>query len=71
MRWPTFRRAEPVQAPDGAKPTEERWSSARFLLTLAILAWAVRSLVLAPFSIPSGSMLPRSDSDPLSTQRRG
>ena len=58
MRWPTFRRAEPAQAPDGAKPAEERWSSARFLLTLAILAWAVRSLILAPFSIPSGSMLP-------------
>ena len=30
----------------------------RFILTLAILAWAFRSFVAAPFSIPSGSMLP-------------
>ena len=46
---------------DDAEPTakaEDRWSFARFLVTLAILAWAIRSLVVAPFSIPSGSMLP-------------
>ena len=30
----------------------------RSLLTLALLAWALRSFVVAPFSIPSGSMLP-------------
>ncbi len=30
----------------------------RSLLMLAILAWALRSLIVAPFSIPSGSMLP-------------
>ena len=30
----------------------------RLLLGLALLAWALRSLVVAPFSIPSGSMLP-------------
>ena len=30
----------------------------RFILTVAVIAWAFRSLVGAPFNIPSGSMLP-------------
>ena len=30
----------------------------RFLLLLALAAWAFRGLVVAPFNIPSGSMLP-------------
>jgi signal peptidase I len=30
----------------------------RFILTVAILAWAFRAFVGAPFNIPSGSMLP-------------
>ena len=30
----------------------------RWLAGLALFAWALRSLVVAPFSIPSGSMLP-------------
>jgi signal peptidase I len=33
-------------------------SLGRFVLTVAILAWAFRSFAAAPFSIPSGSMLP-------------
>jgi signal peptidase I len=37
---------------------ETRGSLARFVLTVALLAWAFRSFVAAPFSIPSGSMLP-------------
>ena len=35
-----------------------KWSNLRFFVTLILLAWAIRSLIVAPFSIPSGSMLP-------------
>src|SRR5215472_13377300 len=31
---------------------------ARFFLSLVILTWALRSFVVQPFNIPSGSMLP-------------
>jgi signal peptidase I len=41
-----------------APKTSERGSLIRFVLTLAILAWALRCFVFAPFYIPSGSMLP-------------
>ncbi|MFL6741889.1 MAG: signal peptidase I [Sphingomicrobium sp.] len=34
------------------------WSLVRFILTLVVLAWALRCFVFAPFSIPSSSMLP-------------
>ena len=37
---------------------ESAGSLLRFVLAVAILAWAFRSFVAAPFSIPSGSMLP-------------
>ncbi len=37
---------------------EAAGSVLRFVLTVAVLAWAFRCLVGAPFSIPSGSMLP-------------
>jgi signal peptidase I len=47
------------------QPTDAQTSAARpigarirFYLLLALGAWALRSLVVAPFSIPSGSMLP-------------
>ncbi|HLO19741.1 MAG TPA: signal peptidase I [Sphingomicrobium sp.] len=33
-------------------------SLARFFITLVILTWALRSFIVQPFNIPSGSMLP-------------
>ena len=46
-----------------ATPAEEagdggNWSTFRFLATLLLIAWALRSFIFAPFSIPSSSMLP-------------
>jgi hypothetical protein len=48
MRWSPIRGsyARQERAKNGA------WSTARFVLTLVILAWALRSFVFAPFSIP-------------------
>jgi signal peptidase I len=37
---------------------ESAGSLLRFILTVAIIAWAFRSFIIAPFNIPSGSMLP-------------
>ena len=50
--------SEPAAAPAQAEKTETVGSLARFLLGLVLVAWAVRSLVLQPFFIPSGSMIP-------------
>jgi len=41
-----------------ADKPESAWSLTRFFLTLVIFAWALRGLVIQPFNIPSGSMLP-------------
>jgi signal peptidase I len=52
----------PVTTPEEVSPKQARRSEdgglVRFLLTFALLAWVLRSFIVAPFSIPSGSMLP-------------
>jgi len=48
----------PSNTPDTPKKRESLGGWVRFLLTFALLAWILRSLIIAPFSIPSGSMLP-------------
>ena len=48
--------SEAVAKPE--KKKESWWDTVRFLLILFVLAVGLRSLVVAPFSIPSGSMLP-------------
>jgi len=55
MRWirPNFAKPKPAAADDG-----KTGGTLRYLLLLALFAWAFRSFVVAPFSIPSGSMLP-------------
>lgn len=52
----SLRRSRPVAGP--AKREKKEGSLARFVLTVVILAWVCRSVVVAPFNIPSGSMLP-------------
>ena len=52
------RRSRPAA---GSAKTDRKESAAsllRFVIVVAILAWAFRSFIAAPFSIPSGSMLP-------------
>ena len=59
MLWPFSRTgSDPAVDTPKAVAKESVWSTGRFILTLVLLAWAIRSLVVAPFSIPSGSMLP-------------
>jgi signal peptidase I len=54
MRAPFNRRSKPeASSEDGGT-----WGTVRFVLGLALLAWAIRSFLFAPFNIPSGSMLP-------------
>jgi len=45
-------------ASDQPRPKAGALATLRSLAIFAIAAWALRSLVVAPFSIPSGSMLP-------------
>jgi signal peptidase I len=57
MSW--FKRSHPADYADPpAEAPPKKESLPRFLITLAILAWLLRSFIAAPFSIPSGSMLP-------------
>jgi signal peptidase I len=58
MTLPNSRRARRPRSDAASSGGESAWSVLRFILTLAVLAWALRSFVVAPFSIPSGSMLP-------------
>jgi len=59
MRWPFLRGGRHDAAhPPHHKPKEDGGSLLRFIVTLVLLAWALRSFIVAPFSIPSGSMLP-------------
>ena len=46
-------------APAPAKKKESAWDLLRFLLYVFVFAVVIRSFLVAPFSIPSGSMLPR------------
>ncbi len=48
----------PERAADPEKKKESWWDTLRFLLILFVATLLVRSFVFAPFSIPSGSMLP-------------
>lgn len=52
------RRNRSTAASTRRQTRESAGSFARFILTVAVIAWLFRSLVGAPFSIPSGSMLP-------------
>lgn len=57
MVFPSFRRRHYADRPSD-ESTETPAGFFKSLLILALLAWALRSLIVAPFSIPSGSMLP-------------
>ena len=58
MAFSLFRRRQHYADPPREEAKETPGSLLKFLIILALAAWALRSLVVAPFSIPSGSMLP-------------
>jgi signal peptidase I len=51
-------RSQPSRSSAKHDQQETALSLARFILALAVIAWALRSFIVQPFSIPSGSMLP-------------
>ncbi|RIX27242.1 signal peptidase I [Sphingomonas edaphi] len=57
MNFP-FSRRKAYSVPPTEKTKETPGSFLKSLLILAFAAWVLRSLIVAPFSIPSGSMLP-------------
>ena len=52
------RRNRSTGNPARSERRESAGSLVRFVLIVALIAWAVRSFIGAPFNIPSGSMLP-------------
>jgi signal peptidase I len=57
MAFSLFRRGHYADPPS-EETKEKPGSFLKSLLILALLAWVLRSLIVAPFYIPSGSMLP-------------
>jgi signal peptidase I len=57
MAFPLFRRRHYADPPS-EEAQETPGSLLKSLLIIAFAAWVLRSLIVAPFSIPSGSMLP-------------
>jgi signal peptidase I len=57
MAFSLFRR-RPDPDPPSEETPETPGSLLKSLLIIAFAAWVLRSLIIAPFSIPSGSMLP-------------
>jgi signal peptidase I len=58
MALPFIRRSRPAVDSARNETRDGAGALARFVLVIAILAWAFRCFIGAPFSIPSGSMLP-------------
>src|SRR5688572_18390034 len=57
MAFPSFRRRHYSDRPS-SEAKETPASLVKSLAILALLAWLLRSLIVAPFYIPSGSMMP-------------